>query len=370
MIRLTAADARRIVVDRQGFTSRSRTATLDEVEAAIERLGCVQIDSVSAVERAHRLTLASRVGRLPPGTLNRLRREGRVFEYWAHAACLLPIAEWRYFDRLRRTREHPWWGGVLAEFSTLADQILAGIDERGPLSAGAFGGAGTGYWNWTPAKRVFEALWTAGDIAVCERRGFERMYDLTERVIPAEHRTATVDDAETLRHLVRRTLRARGVVTHQRLADYYRLLQRDVREPVADLIATGEAVRCRVGDWEALCDPTAAAAASSPTGPATAVLLCPFDNLVWDRAETERLFGFFHRLEIYVPAPKRVWGYYVLPLLVGDRLVGRADVRANRAEGVVRVLAMHWEGRPQPAQLERALQRLAHALNLDPCGIV
>jgi uncharacterized protein len=370
LIDLTPEAARRIAVDRQGFAGRRRRATLAEVEAAIERLGCVQIDSVSAVERAHRLTIASRVGRLPPGALNQLRREGRVFEYWAHAACLLPIAEWRYFDRIRRTREHPWWSGVLAEHAALADRVLAAIAERGPLSAGAFGGAGTGYWNWTPAKRVLEALWTAGDIAVAERRGFERLYDLTERVIPAEHRTAPPDDDETIRHLVARTLRARGVVTRRRLADYYRLSQRDVRGPVADLVAAGEAIACRVGEWEALCDPRAAAAAETPPAPRTAVLLCPFDNLVWDRDETERLFGFFHRLEIYVPEPKRVWGYYVLPLLVGDRIVGRADVRASRSEGVLRVVAMHWEGRAQPAQLERALGRLAHALDLEPSGIL
>ena len=189
MLELSAQAARRIAVDRQGFAARTRTATVAEVEQAIERLGMVQIDSVTAVDRAHRLTLAARLGRLPDDSINKLRRQGRVFEYWAHEACLLPVSEWRYFAHVRRRREHPWWGGVLKEYPDLVEAIMGAIDEQRPAARPrSFGGAGKGYWEWTPAKRVFEALWTAGDLAVYERRGFERMYDLTERVIPAEHR--------------------------------------------------------------------------------------------------------------------------------------------------------------------------------------
>ncbi len=269
MLELSPQAARRIAVDRQGFAARTRTATVAEVEKAIERLGMVQIDSVTAVDRAHRLTLAARLGRLPDDGINKLRRQGRVFEYWAHEACLLPVSEWRYFAHVRRRREHPWWGGVLKEHPDLVAAIMAAIDERGPLSARSFGGAGKGYWEWTPAKRVFEALWTAGDLAVYERRGFERMYDLTERVIPAEHRATEPDDAETLRHFMRRTLRSRGVVTRQRLADYYRTPggMKRLAEPVADLVAAGEAIECRVGEWDALCDPAAAELAESPPAP-------------------------------------------------------------------------------------------------------
>jgi uncharacterized protein YcaQ len=194
------------------------------------------------------------------------------------------------------------------------------------------------------------------------------MYDLTERVIPAEHRAWEPDDAATLRHFVRRTIRSRGVVTRQRIADYYRTEggMKRLAAPIADLVAAGEALECRVGDWDALCDPAAAAVAETPPAPVTPVLLCPFDNLIWDREETRRLFGFTHALEIYKPAPQRVWGYYVLPLLVGDRLVGRVDLKSDRKAGLLRPLAVHWEGRPQPAQLERALARLAHALGLEP----
>ena len=368
MLELSPEAARRIAVDRQGFAARTRTATVAEVERAVERLGMVQIDSVTAVDRAHRLTLAARLGRLPDDGINTLRRQGRVFEYWAHEACLLPVSEWRYFAHVRRRREHPWWGGVLMEYPDLVEAIMAAISEQGPLSARSFGGAGKGYWEWTPAKRVFEALWTAGDLAVYERRGFERMYDLTERVIPAEHRTGEPDDAETLRHFMRRTLRSRGVVTRQRLADYYRTPggMKRLAEPVSDLVATGEAIECRVGEWDALCDPAAAELAESPPPATIPVLLCPFDNLIWDREETRRLFGFSHALEIYKPKPDRVWGYYVLPLLVGDRIVGRVDLKSDRKAGLLRALAVHWESRPAPAQLARAMARLAHALQLQP----
>src|SRR5262249_20778007 len=154
-------------------------------------------------------------GRLPEDGLNRLRRSGSVFEYWAHEACLMPVSEWRYFAHLRRQRQHPWWGRILDEYPDLTAAVLAAITQQGPLSARALGGAGKGFWEWTPVKRVFEALWTAGEIAVYERRGFERMYDLSERVIPAAYRTDEPDDDEMLRHFVRRTVRSRGVVTRQ-----------------------------------------------------------------------------------------------------------------------------------------------------------
>jgi uncharacterized protein YcaQ len=357
---------RRVVVARQGLASRARTATVPEIEAAIVRLGCVQIDSVTAVDRAHRLTLAVRLGRLPADGINELRRRGRVFEYWAHEACLLPIADYRYFEHVRRRGEHPWWDGILTEHRALADRILADIVERGPLSARSYGGAGSGYWEWTPAKKVFEALWTAGEVAVAERRGFERMYDLTERVIPAEHRGPAPATDEVLRHLVERTVHARGVVTRGRLGDYYRVKGgvAALAVPVAELVAAGRLVACRVGEHEALCDAEAAALAEAPPSPVAPVLLCPFDNLIWDREETRRLFGFSHALEIYKPQQDRVWGYYVLPLLVGDRLVGRVDLKADRKAGVLRALAVHWEGRPAPTQLARAMERLAHALGL------
>jgi len=362
---------RRVVVARQGFAARPRRATVAEVYAAIERLGCVQLDSVTAVARAHLLTLSARVGRLPPGALNALRADGRVFEYWAHEACLIPTADYPLF-RLGRRRAHPWFSKALDEHPDIADRILADIAASGPTSARAYGGAGSGYWEWTPTKRVIEALWTRGDLAVATRRGFERIYDLSERVIPAAALTAPEPDDEELQMgQVRRTLRARGVVTRMRLADYYRVAggERTLRRSISALVEGGEAVEARLGDWPVLLDPAAAATLESPPTPVTPVLLCPFDNMIWDREETARIFGFRHALEIYKRPHERIWGYYVLPLLVGDRIVGRVDLKSDRAGGLLRPLAVHWERRPARRALEQALARLAHALELQPAPL-
>lgn len=363
--RLDPAAVRRVIVARQGFAARPRRASLPELEAAIGRLGCVQLDSVMTVQRAHLLTLGARVGRVEEEDLNRLRRSGRVFEHWAHEACLIPVAHWRVHHHAM-SREHPWWGAVLAEHPDVAARILADIAEHGPRSPRDYGGGGGGWWDWTPVKRVFESLWTAGEIAVRERRGFERLYDLTERVIPAEHRTGSLDADEALREQLRATLAARGIVTRARVPDYYRVAggQRACAGAIADLVASGEAVEGQVGDWPVLLDPAAAAALEAPPTPRPAVLLCPFDNLIWDREETRRLFGFDHALEIYKPAADRVWGYYVLPLLVGDRIVGRIDAKTDRAAGLLRARAVHWEGRPAWGALEQALTRLAAALGV------
>ena len=366
---LSPREARRIVVHRQAFAARRRRATVAEMEAAIDRLGCVQIDSVSAVDRAHRLTLAARVGRLPADGLNTLRRSRRVFEYWAHEASIVPMADYPYYRKRMLDRQvHHWWGPVLDEQRPLAERVLADVTASGPSSPRAYGGAGQGYWEWTPVKRVFEALWTAGHLAVVERRGFERLYDLTERVIPSELLGSLPDEAERLRHFVRRTVRARGIVTVGRLHDYFRFRggAKRLAAPVRELVESGELVSARVGDWEALLDREAAAIAGAAPEPAPALLLCPFDNLVWDREETRRLFGFAHVLEIYKRPHERRYGYYVLPLLVGDRLLGRVDVRADRPGGVLHAVAVHWEGRPAEAALARAHERLAFTLGLEP----
>jgi uncharacterized protein YcaQ len=364
---LEPAAARRLVVARQGFASRARRATTAEVEATIDRLGSVQLDSVTAVDRAHRLTLASRVGRLPEDALNRLRRTGRVFEYWAHEACLLPIGDYPYFRRMMIGREHhPWFDGILEQHGDLARQVLRDIEQHGPRSPRAYGGAGTGYWQWTPAKKVFETLWTTGQLAVRERKGFERIYDLTERVIPASALADPPDEDACLRRFVERAVQARGVVTRARIADYYRVRggQRRLAGAVADVVASGAAVPGQVGAWEVLLAPDWERDAASE--PRTPVLVCPFDNLIWDREETRRLFGFAHVLEIYRRPHERRFGYYVLPLLVGDRLVGRVDLKSDRAAGLLRAQAVHWESRPTWVALRRALDRLAASLGLEP----
>ena len=358
---LSPAEARAIAVARQGFASRYRVATPDDVMAAVDRLGCVQIDSVMSVARAHRLTLAARVGRIPAGTLNGLRRSGRLAEVWAHEACLIPADELPWFRAgMLAATEHRWWGPVLQEHPALVREVMARVQE-GPITAADFGGAGTpGWWEWSAAKQVIESLFAIGRLAVRERRGFTRVYDLPERLYTPAQLAPVEDPDELLRHRVRRAVAARGVITEARVADYYRVRGRNpLAGAIADLVDAGEITRVRVGEHAALVD-------GAPERTTTAVLLCPFDNLIWDRAETERLFGFRHALEIYVPAPKRRWGYYVLPLLVGDRLVGRADMTADRKAGVLRILRMHWEGRPAERALGQAHARLARTLGLEP----
>ena len=182
------AELRERAVAAQGFAARARTARPAEVEAIIDRLSAVQLDSISAVDRAHRLTIGSRVGTYRRGTVSKLLGAGRVFEYWAHEACLLPIADWPlYRSVMLASTEHPWWGPILQKEPELTERVMAEIAERGPLGSRHFEGKGSGgMWGYKPAKRVLEALWSTGRLVIAGRQGFQRLYDLPERVIPDE----------------------------------------------------------------------------------------------------------------------------------------------------------------------------------------
>jgi uncharacterized protein len=372
---LPAAALRRHVVAAQGYCTRSRRADAADVEAAIGRLSCVQLDSISAVARSHRLTLLSRIGTYPPGTVSVLLRAGRLFEYWAHEACLLPVDAWPLMRRFMDTRSHPWWGPIIERDPQLAGEVMGAIRERGALGSRDFEGArsGVGMWNnLKPAKRMLEALWSAGDLVIAGREGFQRLYDLPERVLPDEVLGAPVpDEGEVLRRLVVRAVRARGALTEAGLVEHWRLRGGTARiQPHVDaVIAAGEVRRLQVDDGG---PPVLVAAGADPeaAGPVGAVLLSPFDNLLWDRPFAERVLGFRHLIEVYKPAPLRQFGYYVLPLLSGDRLAGRADVKADRKAGTLTVLAWHPEGRFRSTEpLERALARLARQLGLAPVTI-
>src|SRR4029453_770387 len=206
---------RRIVIAAQGYATRSRSGTRREVEDAIRALSCVQLDSITAVERSHRIALGSRVGTYPRATVSRLLGGGRIFEYWAHEAGLIPVEEWPLF-RPRITRHHPWRGDVVAEHPELAREVLAAIEERGPVTSREFDGkGGGGMWNWKPAKLILESLWNAGEIVIAGRvSGFQRSYDLAERVLPREVLDAPVPDEPTRdRELALRSVRARGALT-------------------------------------------------------------------------------------------------------------------------------------------------------------
>jgi uncharacterized protein len=367
---LSAAALRRHVVAAQGYATRPRRGKAADVEATVARLSCVQLDSISTVARSHRLTLLSRVGTYPAGTVSALMRKGRLFEYWAHEACLLPIELWPLMCSFMRDRSHPWWGPIIEREPELADHVMAAIRERGALGSRDFEGERSGgMWNLKPAKRMLEALWSAGDLVIAGRDGFQRMYDLPERVIPDAVLGAPVpDEDEVLRRLIVLAVRARGALTEAGVVEHWRLRggTARIRQHVADVVAAGELRRAEVSDGGA---PVLLAVDADPGAarPAGAVLLSPFDNLLWDRPFAERVLGFKHLIEVYKPAPERRYGYYVLPLLSGDRIVGRADVKADRAAGTLTAKAWHPEGRFRSTEpLERALARLARQLGLEP----
>ena len=373
---MSTAELRRFVLARQGYATRFRRARPVEVEAAVRRLSCVQLDSISAVDRSHRLTLSSRVGAFPRGTVSTLLRRGRLFEYWAHEACLIPVEDWPLYTRSMQTEIHPWWGPLIAREPELAERVLAAVRERGPLGSADFDGKkpGQGMWNLKPEKRMLDALWSAGRLVISGRPGFQRLYDLPERVIPDALLGAPVpSEEEWLRGLVERAVRGRGALTEAGVKEHYRLRGGVARiRPHADaLVAEGVLRRLRVDDGGA--DVLVPADAEVDGDPTAAVLISPFDNLLWDRPFAERILGFRHIIEVYKRAHEREYGYYVLPLLVRDRIVGRADLKAERAADTLRVHAFHLEpgvrGRKSAeAGFERALTRLASTLGLSTIG--
>jgi len=374
-ISLTAL--RRLAIAAQGYTSRARRGTRKEVEETIRALSCVQLDSITAVERSHRIALGSRVGDYPRESVSRLLRQGRVFEYWAHEACLIPVEDWPLF-RTPMSNHHPWRGDVIGQHPELAEEVRAAVRERGPIASRDFDGQGSdtgggGMWNWKPAKIMLEALWNKGEVVIAGRvSGFQRLYDVAERVIPRDVLDAPEPDEPTrLRELTIRAVRARGALTESGIVEHWRLGGGSARiRPIADaLVRDGILERVGVED----SGPPALVPAGTdldPPRPTAAVLLSPFDNLLWDRPFARRIFAFDHVIEVYKPAPQRQYGYYVLPLLWRDRVVGRADLKSERKDGALVVRALHLEPRVRRSgalddALDKALDRLRRTIGLE-----
>ena len=370
---MRVAAVRRLVLHAQGYAARSRRGTTRDVEAAIRRLSCVQLDSISAVERSHRIALVSRVGDYPKGTVPKLLSRGRVFEYWAHEACLLPIETWPLFRPAMDRGGRRWYGNALEEHPEVVEHVLEEIEQRGPLGSRDFDGAGGGgMWNWKPAKRVLEGLWNHGRLVVADRQGFQRRYDLAERVVPRAVLDAPVPrEDEILRTFALAAVKARGALTESGIVEHWRLRggAARVRPHVDALVAEGALERVAVEDGGAPVVVEAGVELDRPA-PSAAVLLSPFDNLLWDRRFASRILGFDHLIEVYKREHERRYGYYVLPLLWRDRIVGRADLKADRREGALVVKAFHREpGVRASASLEtalgRALSRLARSIGLE-----
>lgn len=334
----------------------------------------MQLDSISTVDRAHRLTLTSRLGWYKPGTVSRLLGQGRIFEYWAHEACLLPASDYPLFKRRMVHLEGAHWWGRKRQDRATEKQVLETIRERGALPSRAFEGKGdaSSMWSWKPAKRALEHLFAAGELAIAGRDGFQRVYDLPERVIPREYLDApTPSEEEFRRGYALRAVQGRGAITERGIAEHCRFRGGvAAMRPIVDGLAEeGLVRRVAVDDGGA---PVVVAAGVTVGGKAASggALLSPFDSLLWDKPFVERVFGFQPLIEVYKREHERIYGYYVLPFLLGDRFAGRADLKADRNEGVLRVKAFHVEPGIRPSKrlgegFDRALARLARAIGLE-----
>jgi len=396
--RITAAGARRIALAAQGFATPRPAGRVDarHIRKVISQLGLLQLDSVNVFSRSHYMPVFSRLGPYSRDLLDQLaahsagpadaRPAGRprrreLFEYWAHEASLLPME----LQPLLRWRMARWstdaWGGVAAiarDKPELVSQVLQLVTDAGPTRA-----ADTGIerparrpgemWNWHEGKTALEYLFFAGQVTAARRVNFERLYDLTERVLPpAVVAAPTPPEADAQRELVRISARALGIATEPDLGDYFRLPRAASKARVAELVEAGELIPVTVAGWAAPA--YLWPQARCPRRMQARALLTPFDSLVWFRERTERLFGFRYRIEIYTPAARRVHGYYVLPFLLGDTLVARVDLKSDRQAGVLRVQGAFAEAGADSArvapELAAELRLTGEWLGLDRVEVV
>lgn len=361
---LSAAQARRIALAAQGFARPLPAGTVDRrhVRRLFGDVGLVQIDSVNVVVRSQELPLWSRLGHHGREIVAGLAADGELFEYWAHEASLVPVERYPLF-RWKMARDHQW--RAITELNRrqpgYVDDVLAQVRERGPLRVSELQAPGTKsgpWWGWSSGKIALEHLFWTGQVSARRLPTFERVYDLTERVVPARVLAQPAPEADDARReLLRLASRSLGVATAADLCDYYRLNVPASKPRIAELVESGDLRPVRVEGWK---DPAYLARdAATPRRITAAALLSPFDSLVWFRPRTERLFGFHYRLELYTPAPKRVYGYYVLPFLLGDQLVGRVDVKADRKAGTLLVPGAFAElGHPPEAVAEELADEL------------
>ena len=384
---VTREEARRIALAAQGMASSSRrntTATWTRIAAAIDTMNLLQIDSVNVVARSHYMPVLARVGHYRAKTLDDrafVRRKQTMFEYWAHEASLLPM---RFYPLLRwrmaRAANHD---GIYKEMVTLAserpdyiDLVRKEVSARGPLRASDLPEAvktTKEWWSWSTSKTALEYLFATGEITAAGREGnFERLYDIPERVIAPEYLNAPIPtEADAIRELLDLSARALGIASQADLRDYFRLPLKETRRGIDELVEAGRLQPVEAEGWrhQAYLH-TDAELPSRATGTA---FLSPFDPLVWNRDRAERIFGFSYKIEIYTPATKRKYGYYVLPLLLNGRLVGRSCLKSDRQNGVLRVNACHVEPGADPEATAigkaRALHRLSDWLDLPEIDI-
>ncbi|MHC4304424.1 MAG: winged helix-turn-helix domain-containing protein [Planctomycetota bacterium] len=399
---LTVREARRLALARAGllkpeWTGFPRRAAgrgkraRDAAAAVIGRFGYLQLDTVSiAGARSHAIVLLSRLDGFDPALGEELLCPGApLFEYWGHEASWIPLELYPAFEfRRRECHHHPWWGDLVGKHPDVARNLLRRIREEGPIrSVDMEGQRSRGWWNLKIAKRVAEALWSSGELAIRQRLNFQRTYDLAQRVIPEPVRRRRLKKRDGLEMLLLKALDGHGWATTGTIASTWRLRNRakEIAATLDGLVEKGKIRPCGLETpkgrptpgWIRPEDRQLASRLESvrPRGD-RGVLLSPFDPLLWDRPRVKRLFDFDQVLEIYKPAPKRIYGYYCLPVLAGERLVARLDFKADRKRGTLRALSCRFEGtgnrRPATAKdkaaARTALARYAQALELKPTG--
>lgn len=384
----SAADARRVALAAQGFgVARPARPGIAHVRRLADRLNAFQIDSVNVLVRAHYMPAFSRLGPYPMKSIDSLAYDKRhFFEYWGHAACYMPMSLYPYFRwRMDAQSNADYWAKAPARAKRYVEEVYADVAERGPLTASEVKGAGKAkgnWWGWSDGKRAIETLFRLGRVAIAGRRRFERLYDVRERVIPRSALDAPVpspDDAK--KHLLVAAATARGVGTARGISDYFYIdnwwdrqqvngkrRRTEVPRLISELVEEGRLVRASVEGWKqpAYVVPKVKA----PRSLHTRAIVSPFDPLMWERRWTFEVFGFFYQIEIYVPAPKRAYGYYVLPFLLGDRFVARVDLKADRKRSVLVVPGVFKEpdvvdGKHVAAELGAELRTVADWLELE-----
>ena len=368
-------DARALLLAAQGLNPRlERPAGKADVLEAVRRMAVLQIDSISVVARSPYLVLWSRLGPYEPRWLDELLAEGKLFEYWSHAACFLPIEDYSLYRRLMlegREKTRSWFEAHPQE----VERVLAQVRERGAVRSAEFeraDGRGGGWWDWKPEKRALEHLFAVGELMISRRDpNFHRVYDLRERVLeralPGWEDALAPTHEEVRRVFALKAVRALGVVVARWVPDYFRTPKKGVAGLLDELVEEGKLLRARIAGWDepAYVHPDNVGLAerilSGGLLPSSTTLLSPFDPVVWDRARASELFGFEYRIEVYTPAAHRRYGYYSLPILHRGALVGRLDAKAHRKRGVFEVKTLHLE--PGVLVTEDLVAGLAGALH-------
>jgi uncharacterized protein YcaQ len=378
---LSNLQARRIALVAQGFAAPKRdgTANWTRIESAIAKMNLLQIDSVNVLVRSHYLPVFARAGHYSHDTLDQRtfgKRKRRFFEYWAHEASLLPLdfyplLRWKMERALRGAGEHKYLETFAREQKAYVDEVRRHVKASGPIAVGDLpdpGGRTGNWWGWNKGKIALEYLFHTGEVTAATRRVFERLYDLPERVLPAETLNApALPEEDAVRRLIDLSAQSMGVASEADLRDYFRLPVDAFKKALPQVIEEGILVPVKVEGWTVKGFRHRNTGAPRKAG--SHALLSPFDPLVWERSRAERLFDFHYRIEIYTPQEKRIFGYYVLPFLEGDRLTARFCLKADRQGGVLRVNASHGEDNIDAVRTAEAaapeLRRMAQWLGLD-----